>query len=167
MITISFRKDYIMKITIIFTGKTKEKYIEAGMREYLKRLRHFIPVELLTIPDIKSSRGLTQKEYMEKEAEAIMRKIPERSVIILLDERGQQFDSIELSRYFEKKSLESRDLCFIVGGPYGFGEDIYSKADDKISLSRLTFSHQMVRLIFVEQLYRSFTILRGHPYHHG
>ncbi len=156
-----------MKITLLFTGKTREKYIETGIKEYSGRLRHYIPLEIIVLPDIKSTRGLSQNEHMEKEGALILKRIPDRARVILLDERGRKPDSIQMAEYFEKKSLEGADLCFIIGGPYGFSEAVYSRADDKISLSNLTFSHQMVRLIFLEQLYRSFTIIKGLPYHHS
>lgn len=156
-----------MKISILFTGKTREKYIETGIKEYLSRLKHYVPLEIIVIPDIKSGKGLSQKEHMEQEGVRILKRIPERANVILLDERGRKPDSIQLAEYFEKKSLESAGLCFVTGGPFGFSEAVYARADDKISLSNLTFSHQMVRLIFLEQLYRSFTIIKGLPYHHS
>jgi len=157
-----------MKIKIIVIGKTDKAFLKEGMSIYEKRLKHYIQVEFITIPDIKNARNLPMDQQREKEGQLILGKITKDDKVILLDERGKVFDSFEFSRFIENNMINStKSLCFIVGGPYGFSDEVYSIASSKLSLSKMTFSHQMIRLIFYEQLYRAFTILKGEPYHHA
>lgn len=137
------------------------------MNLYLDRLKHYAPVGVFYLPDLKSTKGLSPKQVKEKEGEQILAKIAESDHLILLDEKGKTFTSVEFSDFLNKKmSTLQGDLVFLVGGPYGFSEEVYKRAAGKISLSSMTFSHQIIRLIFLEQLYRAFTILKGEPYHH-
>jgi len=156
-----------MRITLLETGKTKDDYILSGINEFKKRLARYVPFRIETIPDIKQSRNLSMKEVMEFEGKQILKRIKDDQFVILLDERGEEYSSIALAEYFNSLEGKVKHLLFIIGGPYGFSESVYGKADASIALSRLTFSHQMVRLIFLEQLYRTFTILKGEPYHHA
>lgn len=156
-----------MKITLLVIGKTEADYLIKGINEYLKRLKHYVPFELNVIPALKNTKNLTEEQQKDKEGELLLAQIKPTDTIILLDENGKQFSSVKFSWYIEKYMIAgTRNLVFIVGGPYGFSNDVYNKSNGKISLSEMTFSHQMVRLIFVEQLYRAMTILKGEPYHH-
>ncbi len=157
-----------MKVKLILVGKTDLKYINEGNAEYQKRLKHYLPTEIVIIPDIKNTKNLSEKQQNNKEGELILNQTKEGDFIVLLDENGKQFSSVEFSKFVEKQMVSGlKNLIFIVGGPYGFSENVYKKANVKISLSKMTFSHQMVRLIFLEQLYRAMTILKGEPYHHN
>ncbi len=156
-----------MKITFIFTGKTKVSYIEEGLKDYFNRLVHYIKAEIIIIPDLKNTKSMTEAEIQKKEGELILSRIPKSSRIILLDERGKQFSSGELAIFFQNKIQKGLDFCLVIGGAYGFSKEVHEKANQKISLSRMTFSHQMVRMILLEQVYRAFTILKGEKYHHG
>jgi len=156
-----------MKINFLFTGKTKIPYIEEGLRDYLGRLKHYISGETLIVPDLKNTKSLSESDIRKREGENIIKVLPHSNIIVLLDERGKEYNSVELSHFLNKKMLEGRDLCFVVGGAYGFSEDLYKIADTKLSLSKMTFSHQMIRMILAEQIYRAFTILRNEPYHHA
>lgn len=156
-----------MKIQLLVVGKTSASYITTGIDQYLDRLRHYVPVEIKVLPDIKNTRRLSEEQQKVAEGELMLSAVAPGDVVVLLDERGREFTSREFSEYLRKKmNALSRNLVFIIGGPYGFSDAVYSRADDKISLSRMTFSHEMVRLFFIEQLYRAMTILRGEPYHH-
>lgn len=156
-----------MKVTLLCVGKTDDKHVLEGIAVYKKRLKHYTNFEIVIIPDIKNSKNLTQNQQKAKEAEILLKNISNIDYVILLDERGKEFSSIEFSAFLEKQMLSSvTQLVFIVGGPYGFDDSIYQRANFKISLSKMTFSHQMIRMFFVEQLYRAFTILRNEPYHH-
>ena len=156
-----------MKITLLIIGKTEENWLKEGIDKYLKRLKFYGKVEIAEIPELKNTKALTQEQQKAKEAELILKRLLPTDHIILLDEKGVQLTSRQFAEYLDKKALSSvSNLVFIVGGPYGFDESVYQKANDKISLSKMTFSHQMVRLFFAEQLYRAFTILKGEPYHH-
>lgn len=156
-----------MKIAFLTVGKTTDAHIAALVAEYASRLSHYAPFEMLCVPDLKGARALSAEEQKTREGEGIKKLLREGDHIVLLDERGKEPRSIELAAWLEKKFQQApRRLVFIVGGPYGFSQDIYAMAAERLSLSRLTFSHQMVRLFFTEQLYRAFTILRGEPYHH-
>lgn len=156
-----------MRITLLQTGKTRDDYLLKGINEFNKRLVRYVPFKMETIPDLKNSRHMTMKEVQKKEGVQILRKIKPEIFVILLDERGEEFTSISFAEHLN--SLEGRvnHIMFVIGGPYGFSEEVYNRANEKFSLSRLTFSHQMVRLLFMEQLYRTFTILKGEPYHHA
>lgn len=155
-----------MKITLLVVGKTTDVHIETLIQEYQKRLTHYIPFALQVIPELKNTKALTPEQQKQAEGELILRTITTATDLILLDEHGKEFRSIEFSDYLQKKMSAGRDVVFVVGGPYGFSDAVYQRSNDKISLSKMTFSHQMVRLFFVEQVYRSMTILRGEPYHH-
>ncbi len=156
-----------MNIKLIAIGKTDQKNLQALMDEYQKRLSFYIKFELEIIPDIKNAKNLSEQQQKEKEGELILQKLSPTDFLILLDENGKSFSSVEFSEELQKKmNAGVKTLVYVIGGPYGFSEAVYQKAQQKISLSKMTFSHQMVRLFFIEQLYRGFTILRNEPYHH-
>ena len=155
-----------MRITLLVVGKTTDVHIETLIQEYQKRLTHYIPFALQVIPELKNTKALTPEQQKQAEGELILRALTAATDLILLDEHGKEFRSIEFSDYLQKKMSAGRDVVFVVGGPYGFSDAVYQRSNGKISLSKMTFSHQMVRLFFVEQVYRSMTILRGEPYHH-
>lgn len=156
-----------MKICLLVIGKTDEPYLQKGIDLFLKRIPHYVPFELKIIPDLKNSKNLSEDQQKEKEGELIIQQLTGFDELILLDEQGTEVSSVAFARFLEKKMLSGiKRLVFVIGGPYGFSESVYSKASGKISLSKMTFSHQMVRLIFTEQLYRAMTILKGEPYHH-
>jgi 23S rRNA (pseudouridine1915-N3)-methyltransferase len=156
-----------MKITLLVIGKTDAGYFVDAVDEYRKRLEHYIPFELQVIPDIKNTKNLTDIQQKEKEGELILKSLQAGDYLVLLDDKGKEYTSVQFASYIEKKThTVAKRLVFVVGGPYGFSPAIYEKASEKLTLSRMTFSHQMVRLIFVEQLYRAMTILNNEPYHH-
>jgi len=156
-----------MKITLITIGKTDSTYLKEGIEIYLKRLKHYIKFETKIIPDIKNTKNLSFEQQKQKEGDLILKEITQQDQIILLDERGKEYSSINFSAFLQKKMLEGvKNLVFVIGGPYGFSDEVYQRAGGKISISKMTFSHQMIRLIFIEQVYRAFTILKGEPYHH-
>lgn len=156
-----------MTIKLITIGKTDNIELKSLINVYIKRLNRYIKFQIEIIPDIKNAKNLSETEQKQKEAELILKKVNTTDTVILLDENGEHFSSINFSKYLQKKMNSGiKTLVFIVGGPYGFSKLIYQKANGKISLSKMTFSHQMVRLFFIEQLYRGFTILKNEPYHH-
>jgi 23S rRNA (pseudouridine1915-N3)-methyltransferase len=155
-----------MKITLLVVGKTTDIHIDSLIQEYLKRLTHYVPFALRVIPEIKNTKALTPEQQKQAEGELILRTVAPNTKMILLDEHGKEFRSIEYAEYLQKVMLSGQDMVVVVGGPYGFSDAVYQRANGKISLSKMTFSHQMVRLFFVEQTYRAMTILRGEPYHH-
>ena len=156
-----------MKIQLTVIGKTNQDFIQKGLDEFLNRLKHYMPFELDIIPDIKNAKNLSQEQQKEKEGELILKNIQAGDYVILLDEKGKEFSSLQFAGYMEKKkNTVNKKLVFIIGGAYGFSKKIHEIASEKISLSKMTFSHQMIRLIFVEQLYRAMTILNNEPYHH-
>lgn len=156
-----------MKITFLTVGKTEDAYLKDGIDKYVKRLKHYTKLELIDLPELKNTKALTEQQQKTKEAELILKKIGPLDYVILLDEKGMELTSKQFSAYIDKKQVGSTSsLVFVVGGPYGFDQSVYDRANDKLSLSRMTFSHQMIRLFFVEQLYRAFTIMKGEPYHH-
>lgn len=156
-----------MNIKLIAIGKTDQKSLQALIEEYQKRLSFYIKFELEIIPDIKNVKNLSEQQQKEKEGELILAKLAATDQMILLDENGKSFTSVDFANELQKKmNAGIKTLVFVIGGPYGFSEEVYKKAQGKISLSSMTFSHQMVRLFFIEQLYRGFTILRNEPYHH-
>lgn len=156
-----------MKILLLVIGKTDEPYIETGLTKYINRIVHYTPFEVKVIADIKNRKALSEEQQKKAEGSLILAQLAENDVIVLLDENGKQFTSRQFSQCIERKMANSsRRIVFVIGGPYGFSDEVYAKADEKISLSPMTFSHQMVRLIFLEQLYRAFTIIKGESYHH-
>ncbi len=156
-----------MRITLLQTGKTRDSFIIEGVEEFRKRMTRYSPFVIDTIPDLKNSRNMTMKEVQEQEGEQILKRIKPADHLTLLDEQGKSFDSIGFARHLNALEGRVNHLVFVIGGPYGFSDQVYSRANEKCSLSRLTFSHQLVRVIFMEQLYRAFTILKGEPYHHA
>ncbi len=156
-----------MKLLLIAVGKTTKDIVRRGVDEYLGRLAHYLPVETKIIPDVKKTSALTPQKQKELEGESILSTLLPSDRVILLDENGREFTSREFAAYCERlQGSGAKRVVFIVGGPYGFSADVYSRADAKLSLSKMTFNHEMVRLFFAEQLYRAQTILRGEPYHH-
>jgi 23S rRNA (pseudouridine1915-N3)-methyltransferase len=156
-----------MKITLLTIGKTEDKYLIEGIDIYLKRLKHYIPFRILEIPELKNTKSLSQEQQKIREGELIFKNIQSTDHIILLDENGKEFTSRGFSVYLNKKMVAGlQHLVFIIGGSYGFSNEVYERSNDKVSLSKMTLSHQMIRLFFAEQLYRACTILKGEPYHH-
>jgi 23S rRNA (pseudouridine1915-N3)-methyltransferase len=156
-----------MNIKLIAIGKTDNKALQSLIDDYTKRLSFYIKFELDIIPDIKNVKNLSESQQKEKEGELILSKISPTDNLILLDENGKSFSSVAFSNELQKKmNAGIKTLVFVIGGPYGFSDAVYAKANGKISLSQMTFSHQMVRLFFIEQVYRGFTILKNEPYHH-
>ncbi|MDH6312513.1 23S rRNA (pseudouridine1915-N3)-methyltransferase [Parabacteroides sp. PFB2-10] len=156
-----------MKVAFVVIGKTDSAYFSEAIREYQGRLSHYMPFEMQVLPDIKNARNLSESQQKEKEGELILKALQPGDILVLLDEKGKEFTSLQFAAYIEKKThTVSRRLVFVVGGPYGFSEAVYKAASEKISLSKMTFSHQMIRVIFLEQLYRAMTILNNEPYHH-
>lgn len=157
-----------MKVELWAIGKTNERYLEEGMALYEKRLKHYLPFQWMVIPDIKGAGSLSAQQVKAKEGESILSKLKEDDLLILLDERGRSLSSEGFAIYLDKKLQQSqRRLIFLIGGAYGFSDALYERAKDQLSLSSMTFSHQMVRLFFMEQLYRAMTILRNEPYHNA
>lgn len=156
-----------MQITLIAIGKTDSSELSKLIAIYEKRLKHYVKFQFLIIPDIKNSKNLSEVLQKEKEGEVILDHIQPADVLVILDEKGKQFTSVEFSQFLQKKMNSGlKNLVLVVGGPYGFSDAMYQRSNEKISLSKMTFSHQMVRLFLIEQLYRGFTILRNEPYHH-
>ena len=155
-----------MKITLLVVGKTTDQRLQTLIEDYQQRLKHYVPFEMVVIPDLRNAKALTQTQIKEQEGIEILRRITPSMDVILLDEHGREYRSIEYAEWIQKKMAAGRDVTFIVGGPYGFSTAVYERANGKISLSKMTFSHQMIRLFFTEQIYRAMTILRGEPYHH-
>lgn len=156
-----------MKITLLTVGKTDRDWVRQGLEIYLSRLRHYINFSIVEIPELKNVSAFTKDQIKIKEGTLILKNIRPDDEVILLDEHGREFRSVELASFLrERTDYASRDMVFVIGGAYGFSQEVYQRANSKISLSKMTFSHQMVRAIFAEQLYRAFTIIRGEPYHH-
>ncbi len=155
-----------MKIRLLAVGKTDDKNLQALIQSYEQRLKHYINFEFEIISDIKNTKNLSAKQQKEKEGELILKRLAPTDQLILLDEKGHEFRSIEFSRFLQKKmNIGIKQLIMVIGGPYGFSEKIYQKSIGKISLSKMTFSHQMIRLFIIEQIYRAMTILKNEPYH--
>lgn len=156
-----------MEITLITIGKTSTDYINSGIEEYCKRLKRYVPFNIKHIPDIKNTRKLTESQQKEEEGKLILSELSASDYAILLDEKGEMLTSREFSGFIQKGMLGGKKrMAFIIGGPYGFSSNVYDRADYKLSFSRMTFSHEMIRLFFTEQVYRAMTILKGEPYHH-
>jgi 23S rRNA (pseudouridine1915-N3)-methyltransferase len=157
-----------MKVTLLVCGKTEADYLNTGIGIYEKRLAHFLPFDRVVVPALKENRNLTQAQQKQREGELLLTKVAVSDLLILLDEKGKQFSSVQFSEWINQKMMGgTKRLVFVIGGPYGFSDELYQRADELLSLSAMTFSHQMVRLIFTEQLYRAFSILKGLPYHHA
>lgn len=155
-----------MKFTLLVVGKTTDARLQTMIDDYQQRLKHYIPFDIIVIPELRNAKALSEAQQKEQEGIEILRRITPATDLILLDEHGQERCSIEYAQWIQKKMAAGRDIIFVIGGPYGFSPAVYERANNKISLSQMTFSHQMIRLLFVEQLYRAMTILRGEPYHH-
>lgn len=156
-----------MKIILLVIGKTNKNYLIESIDEYRNRLKHYLSFQLEVIPELKNAKNLSKNLQKEKETDMIFQFLHESDSVILLDEKGKEYRSIEFASFMEKQmNISTKRLVFIIGGPYGFSDRIYARSNGKLSLSKMTFSHQMIRLIFVEQLYRAMTILKGEPYHH-
>ena len=157
-----------MKILLLVIGKTDEDYLVTGIKKYVGRLGHYVSFEMKEIPDIRNRKTLSEEQQKKAESFLLLSQLQPSDQVILLDERGKNYTSVEFSESLEKgMSSGAKRMVFLIGGPYGFDKEVYDRADAKMSLSPMTFSHQMVRLIFLEQLYRAFTILKGEPYHHS
>ena len=155
-----------MKTLLILVGKTTDRHFQAGIADYTERIGHYMPFELVTIPELKNTKSLSEDQQKTAEGEQILKLIQPSDTVVLLDEHGRELRSIEFARWLEQKRNTARRLIFIIGGPYGFSPAVYARANELLSLSRLTFSHQMIRLVFTEQIYRACTIIKGEPYHH-
>lgn len=155
-----------MKTELILVGKTTDKLYINGIKDYVERINHYMPFKVTVIPALKNTKSLSEEQQKIAEGEFILKNVLTSDTVVLLDEHGAERTSMETATWLEKKQQTARRLIFVVGGPYGFSETVYKRADEKISLSRMTFSHQMVRLVFVEQLYRACTIIKGESYHH-
>ena len=154
-----------MKISLLMVGKTTDARLVSLIEEYQQRLKHYVPFELVVLPDIKNAKSLTQDQLKAAEGEAILAKVGTTEVV-LLDEHGAEYRSVDFASWLQKKMSSGRDLTLVIGGAYGFSPAVYERANGKLSLSQMTFSHQMIRLMAIEQIYRAMTILRGEPYHH-
>jgi 23S rRNA (pseudouridine1915-N3)-methyltransferase len=155
-----------MKNILIQVGKTVDKHFDAAINDYCSRISHYMPFSIVTIPELKNTKSLSAELQKSKEGELILKQIQPSDTVVLLDEHGKELRSMEFASWIEKKQQTTRQLVFVIGGPYGFSEEVYARANEKLSLSKMTFSHQMIRLIFTEQLYRACTIIKGEPYHH-
>lgn len=155
-----------MKTELILVGKTVNKHFVAGIKDYVERIGHYMPFNITVIPELKNTKSLSEEQQKEREGEMILKLVQPADTVVLMDEHGQEFRSVEFAQWLQKKQNTARRLLFVIGGPYGFSDAVYARANEKISLSRMTFSHQMVRLIFTEQIYRACTIIKGEPYHH-
>ncbi len=157
-----------MKTTLIVIGKTGNKNFTAAINDYAERISHYVPFECTAIPDVRNNKNMTREQQKTKEGESIIKELQPGDTVVLLDEGGKEFSSTEFAAWFRKKAnTVPKRLVFVIGGPYGFSKDVYAAANEKLSLSRMTFTHEMARLIFVEQLYRALDLLNGGPYHHG
>ncbi|MBO7052523.1 MAG: 23S rRNA (pseudouridine(1915)-N(3))-methyltransferase RlmH [Prevotella sp.] len=155
-----------MKTELILIGKTTDKHLQAGIDDYIGRIGHYLPFSVTVIPELKNTKSLSEEQQKEREGEQILRQLQPSDHLVLLDEHGQERTSVEFAQWMERRQQTVRRLVFCIGGPYGFSHAVYQRANEQVSLSRMTFSHQMVRLIFTEQIYRACTIIKGEPYHH-
>lgn len=155
-----------MKITLLFSGKTSDARLASLINEYQQRLKHYVPFDIVVLPDLKNAKSLTEEQIKTAEGNLILQALTPAMDVVLLDEHGREYRSIEFADYLQTKMSSGKDLTLVIGGPYGFSEAVYQRANGKISFSQMTFSHQMIRIMAIEQLYRAMTILRGEPYHH-
>ena len=156
-----------MKIRVLFTGKTTESWIREGIERYAGRIRHYVSFELVELPDLKQTAALSEEQIKVREGEMILKAVRPTDHLVLLDEHGARFSSVDWARTLEQKAAHlPKDCVFVIGGPYGFSPAVQARSNELLSLSRMTFSHQLVRVVFLEQLYRALTIIKGEPYHH-
>ena len=155
-----------MKTELLQIGKTVNKHFVAVINDYCERISHYMPFTIITIPDLKNTKALSEAQQKEREGELILKAIQSSDTVVLLDEHGTEYRSIEFASWLERQQHTARRLVFVIGGPYGFSSTVYSRADHMLSLSKMTFSHQMIRMTFCEQIYRACTIIKGEPYHH-
>lgn len=156
-----------MKIELAVIGKTSIGYLKQGIDEYIKRLKHYVPFEIKYIDDIKNTKNISEDQQKRTEGTKILSLLDKSDFVVLLDEHGKEYTSIQYSSYIQKRMLSgAKKVVFVIGGPYGFSQEVYDRANDKISFSKMTFNHEMIRLIFTEQLYRAYTIINHEPYHH-
>lgn len=155
-----------MKTKLIVVGKTVDKNIIKGIEDYVGRIGHYMPFEIIVIPELKNTKKLSTASQKDMEGELILKQLQPSDTVVLLDEHGKEYRSKEFASWIEKQQQAARTLVFVVGGPYGFSDAVYARSNSKLSLSKMTFSHQMIRLLFVEQIYRACTIIKGEPYHH-
>lgn len=156
-----------MKIELAVIGKTSIGYLKQGIDEYIKRLKHYVPFEIKYIDDIKNTKNISEDQQKRTEGAKILSLLDKSDFVVLLDEHGKEYTSIQYSSYIQKRMLSgAKKAVFVIGGPYGFSQEVYDRANDKISFSKMTFNHEMIRLIFTEQLYRAYTIINHEPYHH-
>ena len=156
-----------MKVVLISIGKTNEKYLNEGISTYIKRLKHYIPFEMIDIPNLKKTSNFSKSELIKKEGDLILKNIQNTDYLVLLDVKGKEYNSLNFSQKIQRWMLTGKKkIIFAVGGAYGFSKDVYDRSDEQLSLSKMTFSHQMIRLFFLEQLYRGYSILNNEPYHH-
>lgn len=155
-----------MKFSLLVVGRTTDPHIQALIEQYTQRIGHYTPFEFTVIPELKNTRALTTDQQRQAEATLIARALQQSDHVVLLDEHGAERRSVDFAHWIEQRQQAGRHVVFIIGGPYGFAESVYKRANEQLSLSRMTFSHQMVRLFFVEQIYRALTIIKGEPYHH-
>lgn len=156
-----------MKIELAVIGKTSIGYLKQGIDEYIKRLKHYVPFEIKYIDDIKNTKNISEDQHKRTEGAKILSLLDKSDFVVLLDEHGKEYTSMQYSSYIQKRMLSgAKKVVFVIGGPYGFSQEVYDRANDKISFSKMTFNHEMIRLIFTEQLYRAYTIINHEPYHH-
>lgn len=155
-----------MKLTLLLTGKTTDAHLQALIDDYVRRLGHYVPFTIQVLPDLKNAKALSIDQIKEQEGQLILKALSTNQEVLLLDEHGREFRSVEFADYLQRKMTSGRDVVFVVGGPFGFSKAVYDRADGQVSISKMTFSHQMIRLLFTEQLYRAMTILHHEPYHH-
>lgn len=156
-----------MKIMLMVVGKTTTGYLKPGIDDYTSRLKHYVPFDIQYVQDAKNTRNLSELQQKQNEGRSILASVDKSDYVVLLDEHGRELTSVQFSEYIQKRmSSGARRVVFVIGGPYGFSQEVYDRANEKISLSKMTFSHEMVRVIFAEQIYRAFTILNHEPYHH-
>lgn len=156
-----------MKIELAVIGKTSIGYLKQGIDEYIKRLKHYVPFEIKYIDDIKNTKNISEDQQKRTEGAKILSLLDKSDFVVLLDEHGKEYTSVQYSSYIQKRMLSgAKKVVFVIGGPYGFSQEVYDRANDKISFSKMTFNHEMIRLVFTEQLYRAYTIINHEPYHH-
>lgn len=155
-----------MKTLLLLVGKTQDKHFVAGINDYAERIGHYMPFEIRVVPELRNTKSLTEQQQKTQEGDLLLKQLQPSDTVVLLDEHGTEHRSVEFAAWLQKKQNTARRLVFIIGGPYGFSEAVYKRANEMVSLSRMTFSHQMVRLVFTEQVYRACTIIKGEPYHH-